>query len=122
MRFLVDANLSPRVARASSDRGFESTHVADIGLLRASDEAIFERAAQDNSVIITADSDFAALLALGHGAKPSVVQLRHLSERSVDEHIDMLVANLPSVIDDLGRGAIVSLSPTRLAVRDLPIP
>lgn len=122
MKFLVDANLSPRVARTLTGRGFESTHVADIGLLTASDEAIFERAAQDNSVIITADSDFAALLALGHGAKPSVVQLRHLSERSVDEHIDMLVANLPSVIDDLGRGAIVSLSPTRLAVRDLPIP
>lgn len=31
------------------------------------------------------------------------------------------VANLPTVSDDLESGAVVSLSPTRLAVRDLPI-
>lgn len=36
-------------------------------------------------------------------------------------HVDPLIANLPLVSGDLARGAIVSLSPTRLAVRDLPI-
>lgn len=121
MRYLIDANLSPRVATELTELGFDSMHVANIDLLRATDETIFQRAAQDNFVIITADTDFSALLALGHGAKPSVVQLRHISERSVDEHIAILFANLPTVLDDLDRGAIVSLSPTRLAVRDLPI-
>lgn len=37
------------------------------------------------------------------------------------QHDQLLVANLPSVVKDLERGAIVSLSPTRLAVRDLPV-
>jgi len=32
-----------------------------------------------------------------------------------------LLANLPTIAEDLERGMVVSLSPTRLAVRDLPI-
>lgn len=37
------------------------------------------------------------------------------------EHTALLVANLSAVAEDLRRGAIVSLSPSRLAVRDIPI-
>jgi hypothetical protein len=36
-------------------------------------------------------------------------------------HVELLSANLPQIADDLDRRAIASLSPTRLAVRDLPI-
>jgi hypothetical protein len=38
MRFLVDANLSPRVAALLSDAGFASIHVADVNLLTATDQ------------------------------------------------------------------------------------
>ena len=38
-----------------------------------------------------------------------------------DEHVKLLVANLPTIADDLERGVIVSMSPTRLAIRDLPV-
>lgn len=44
-----------------------------------------------------------------------------VAELGPDDHATLLVANLPSVVEDLERGAIVSLSPTRLAVRDLPL-
>jgi len=33
----------------------------------------------------------------------------------------LLLADIPSVADDLEGGAVVSLSPDRLSVRDLPI-
>jgi hypothetical protein len=33
----------------------------------------------------------------------------------------LLLANLPTIVDDLEQGVVVSLSPTRLAVGDLPI-
>ncbi|MCA1694536.1 MAG: hypothetical protein LC749_07300 [Actinobacteria bacterium] len=52
---------------------------------------------------------------------PSVILLRRVSELSPDEHAQLLVSNLPALIEDLDRGVVVSLSPNRLAIRDLPI-
>lgn len=42
-------------------------------------------------------------------------------ELVAEVHTDLLVANLPQIAEDLDRGVIVSLSPTRFAVRDPPI-
>lgn len=71
--------------------------------------------------MVTADSDFPALLALSNSTSPSVVHLRGVAELAPDAHATLLIANLPAVTPDLERGAVVSLSPTRLAVRTLPI-
>jgi len=101
--------------------GFEATHVIDLDLMTATDDEIFDRAAADGLVVITADSDFGMLLALRRAVSPSVVHLRHVAELHPDQHTALVVANLPQIAEDLDRGAIVSLSPTRLAVRDLPI-
>lgn len=121
MNLLIDANLSPKVAVALRDAGFDAVHVGDVGLLTASDDEIFDRAMADGSVVVTADSDFGTMLALRRATSPSVVHLRHVAELGPGDHIALLVANLPAVEEDLERGAIVSLSPTRLAVRDLPL-
>jgi hypothetical protein len=50
MRFLVDANLSPRVATTLSSEGFKSVHVGDVGLLTAADQAILDCAAANELV------------------------------------------------------------------------
>lgn len=121
MRLLLDANLSPRIAESLSAAGFDAVHVADLGLVTATDDEIFDRAAEQGLVVVTADSDFGALLAMRRATSPSVVHLRHVAELVAEEHLQLLVANLPQIADDLDRGAIVSLSPTRLAVRDLPL-
>lgn len=121
MKLLVDANLSPRVADALRVAGFDTVHVLDLGLVTAPDEVIFDRAAADGLTILTADSDFGTLLAMRRATSPSVVHVRGVAELLPDDHIALLVANLPQVAEGLDRGAIVSMSPTRLAVRDLPI-
>jgi len=81
---------------------------------------IFDRAAADGDVLITADSDFTNLLAARGRWAPSVVLLRHVAELPWREHEALLVANLPAVLTELEDGAVVSLSSTRLAVRRLP--
>lgn len=121
MRFLLDANLSPRLVTGLVESGYAVRHVDEIGLLGASDVAIFDRAAEDGDVVITADSDFSMLLAARGSARPSVVLLRQVAELQWPEHQRLLVENLPAVLADLQTGAVVSLSPTRLAVRSLPI-
>lgn len=121
MRFLLDANLSPRLVNGLASAGYETRHVGDVGLLAAADDVIFEWAARAGDVLITADSDFSLLLAARGTSGPSVVLLRQVAELAWSVHLSLIVRNLPSVIDDLEVGAIVSLSPSRLAVRRLPI-
>jgi predicted nuclease of predicted toxin-antitoxin system len=114
-------NLSPQLVERLRNAGFETAHVADIGLLTSSDEVIFDHAAAEGWVLITADSDFSMLLALRSAGRPSVVLLRHVAELRPDAHGDLLIANLPAVVADLEAGAVVSLSPARLSVRRLPL-
>ena len=121
VRFVIDANLSPVVAEGLRAGGHDAVHVADIGLLTASDEVILAAAAEDNRVIVSADADFAALLALGHLAKPSFVLLRSADHLTSSEQAGLLLANLAAVSDDLEGGAIVTFARGRLRVRRLPI-
>jgi predicted nuclease of predicted toxin-antitoxin system len=121
VRLLLDANLSPRLAVSLTTAGYDVTHVVDLDLLAAPDSVIFDRAVDDGYVVITADTDFSMLLALRRASSPSVILLRRVSELSPDEHGRLLLANLPAILDDLTRGVVVSLSPTRLAIRQLPI-
>jgi predicted nuclease of predicted toxin-antitoxin system len=121
MRLLLDANLSPGLASALVEAGYQAEHVSDVGLASATDDLIFEYAAANALVVVTADTDFSMMLALRRAATPSVVLLRHVAELRPAAHAALLVANLPQVIADLDAGAIVSLSPVRLSVRRLPL-
>ena len=122
MRFLVDANLSPRVATFLSGEGFESIHVGDVDLLTATDQAILDYAAANGLVIISADSDFGELLAVSRGAvRPSVVLLRSADRLTPDQQAAILVANLAAVADELKTGALVSIARGRVRIRSLPI-
>jgi len=121
MRLLLDANLSPILVKPLTAAGHETVHVADVGLLTANDEAIFDYAVAEDLVLIRADSDFPMMLALRGAGHPSVVLLRHVTHLPGSIQAALLLANLPIAALDLKAGAVVSLSPTRLAVRDLPI-
>jgi predicted nuclease of predicted toxin-antitoxin system len=121
VRLLLDANLSPKVAQLLKGPEHDAIHVADIGLLSASDPEIMDVAARENRVLITADSDFGALLAVGSLAAPSVLLLRSADHLRPAEQAALIVANLPSIAEDLEKGAIASLTRQRLRVRVLPI-
>ncbi|WP_419552284.1 DUF5615 family PIN-like protein [Candidatus Poriferisodalis sp.] len=121
MRILLDANLSPRVAGALRAGGHETLHVGDVDMLTAADETILEWAAEHGYVVATSDSDFGALLFRRRSVSPSVIHLRGVSHQSPDAHAALLVESLPVLAEALEAGAVVSLSPTRIRVRDLPI-
>ena len=121
MKFLCDANLSPEVARLLREAGHDAIHVGDIGLLSAPDPEIMQAAAKEDRILLTADADFGALLALGSLASPSVLLLRSADHLRPNEQAELIAANLPQIAEDLKKGAIVSFTRDRLRVRDLPI-
>lgn len=121
MKLLLDANLSPEVARLLKEAGHDAIHVADIGLLTAADPEILQAAAKKERILLTADSDFGALLALGSLASPSVLLLRSADHLRPRGQAELLAANLSLISEDLEKGAIASLTRDRLRVRELPI-
>lgn len=75
MRFLVDAQLPPALARFLSDHGHEAQHVVDAGLLSAPDSDIWRQAHESQAVIVTKDEDFSLRSALVPAA-PVIVWVR----------------------------------------------
>jgi predicted nuclease of predicted toxin-antitoxin system len=68
MRFLVDAQLPPALARILSAKGFEAEHVFDVALGAADDSAVWQHATATQAVIITKDEDFASMVNLHNWA------------------------------------------------------
>jgi len=75
LNLLLDENLSPRLTPRLAPLFPGLTHVRDVGLKQASDEAIWKWAKQNGYTIVTTDSDFVALSA-GRGWPPKVVHLK----------------------------------------------
>jgi predicted nuclease of predicted toxin-antitoxin system len=69
LRFLVDAQLPPALARRIESLGHAAEHVADRGLAKAPDNQIRACAGETGAVIVTNDEDFAVHRVLHEGPR-----------------------------------------------------
>ena len=110
-----------RLAEGLLRAGHDAAHVRDFGMQASTDAEIFALAAQESRVIVSADSDFGAILALRQEAEPSVILFRRGTDRRPERQVALLTENLPTLEPDLRRGCIVIIEHTRMRVRRLPI-
>jgi predicted nuclease of predicted toxin-antitoxin system len=102
MRFVVDAQLPPALARMLVAQGHEAEHVADRGMARASDGAIWDWASGAAAAIVTKDEDFAQRRVMT-GAGPVVIWIRLRNTRRA-ALLDWFGAALPDVVSAMQRG------------------
>ena len=121
MRFLVDANLSPDVARLLTAAGHDAVAVRDLGLRNAADDEILDRALIEDRVIVSHDTDFGTLLAVRRQTKPSFVLIRSADPLTAKQVAGLIVDNLHVMAADLTAGAIVTFARGHLRSRLLPL-
>lgn len=121
MKFLLDENLSPVLRDLLVESGHDVVHVRDLQMAGSTDEEVIAQAATLGRVLISADTDFGALLARTHTTEPSFILIRRASNRRAEEQSRLLTDNLELVADDLAVGAIVVLGEDVIRIRRLPI-
>jgi predicted nuclease of predicted toxin-antitoxin system len=121
VRFLVDENLSRSLADLLAKGGHDAVHVRDLEAAGATDSAIMALAAADDRIIISADTDFGALLAHSRATKPSVILVRALVDRRPPELAGIIMANLDVLEEHLRSGAIAAFTQSDIRVRALPL-
>jgi predicted nuclease of predicted toxin-antitoxin system len=120
MKLLVDMNLSPRWVTLLTNTGWEAIHWSTLGKYDAQDSEILAYAAANEYVVITHDLDFSAILAVTHGKKPSVVQLR-TDDVGPEVSGPKVVIALRELQMELENGALLTIGPVRSRIRMLPL-
>jgi predicted nuclease of predicted toxin-antitoxin system len=120
MRFLVDEAFSHRVAELLRAGGHDSVHVAELGLLGQPDERIMAAAVAETRIVVSTDTDFGQLLALGRHPGPSIVLLRKAPHRP-EQQAGIILAAAAEVEEPLAAGAVAVIVGDRIRLRMLPI-
>lgn len=103
IRFLVDAQLPPALARWLDLKGYPAEHVSSIEMMAATDSAIWTVAIETGAVIVTKDEDFAIRRNLATDSTPAVVWIRIGNTRKA-ELLRWMETILPTIVKALENG------------------
>ena len=81
---------------------------------------ILERAGNEDRVIVSADSDFAMLLAVYRRSKPSFILFREPTVVRAEDYVSRILENLPLLESEMNAGGVVTFRRGRTRVRSLP--
>jgi len=120
MKLLIDQGLGRACAALLRGAGQVSAHVAELCRHQDEDARLVDFARQGDQVIVTLDADFHAIVALSGLASPSVIWIRIEGLKS-EQAAALVRTILTNCEDDLRAGALITVYPSEVRVRRLPI-
>ena len=120
MKFLVDNALSPKLAEGLRKAGHNAVHVREYNMQQSLDSEIFEKALDENRIIISADTDFSTLLARWEKSQPSLILFRRGVEHNPKKQLKLLLLNIDNLVDDLESGAVIVFEKSVIRIRRIP--
>jgi predicted nuclease of predicted toxin-antitoxin system len=120
VKLLIDMNLAPSWIEILAAQEYDAVHWSSVGAVTATDAEIMAWAATHDYVVLTHDLDFSAILAVTHGSKPSVVQIRsdNLSPVTL---AGKLTTALRQMEAELLAGALLTIDAKRTRLNLLPL-
>lgn len=82
---------------------------------------VLDEARRQRRVVISADTDFGALIALRNSTRPSVILFRARTLRSASEQFEVLRELIKTFEHDLAGGCILIIGDENVRVRQLPL-
>jgi predicted nuclease of predicted toxin-antitoxin system len=116
MRFLLNMNVPRELGTRLTTEGHEFRHVGDIGMARANDIAIVQKARRNGEVIVTHDLEYGRILYFDAEARCSVVIFR-VRNTLTENLFSRLMSSWMEIEKPLAEGAIVVLEDAALRVR-----
>lgn len=120
MKFLIDMPLSPALAVWLEAQGHDAVHASTLGLGRASDPEILDRAMAEARVVVTADLDYPRLIAMAGATEPGLVLFRG-GDWSDTEVIDCMHDVLRAFSSSELANSVLVVERDRIRRRRLPI-
>lgn len=121
MKFLIDNALPPLLAELLVTAGQDAVHVRAYNMQTASDDAILARALAEDRVVVSADTDFGAILANQEANRPSFILFRDPNLLVASDYAAMLIPALTVLEQELINGCVAVFRNGRLRVRRLPL-
>ena len=121
MRFLIDNALPSRLADLLKLAGHDAVHARDYGMQAATDALVLTRAIEEERVVVSADTDFGALLVAQQASRPSFILFRNTDLLRAEDYAGVLLPSLPLLEPELVNGCVAVFRSGHLRVRRLPI-
>ena len=117
----MDNALPPRLATMLREAWHDVVHLREYRIQSAPDDVVLYRAINERRVLLSADTDFGALLAHRGDSRASFILFREPSLVHAEDYAVRLLRLVPVVEPELDKGAIVVFRNGLVRVRRLPI-
>lgn len=102
MRFVIDNQLPPRLSKFLQDAGYDSVHVAMVGMDTADDRALWAWALREDRIVVSKDEDL-LFLANRPGDRGRLIWVR-LGNCRGDALIEAFERSLPGIVAAIAEG------------------
>ena len=114
MRFLIDSCIGRSAAERLREMGHDVVRMQELGS-DPGDARVLQIAWEQDRILVTADKDFGELAVVFGAQHKGIVRFAGIP---ATRHANALRELMDSYADSLGRGAIITIEPQRIRIRE----